>query len=231
MTDTRWERGAAGTGVAFAVLAIVGYLFATDMPARGSTGDEILTWFRENDTGVMWQAFFFGVALLAFLWFIGTLAAAIRKAENDPAGRLPAITVITGATAGALYMGGEAGLLAIAQAPNEFEAGTALAIHQTATAAFAFTNFVVIGLVVAVSMAVMRTGLLPTWSAYLGGVYVVIAIVDGIGSTLSTSDAFGAGNAFGIISFLAFLGWTLITSVLLVQHVGAEAPRARMAPT
>lgn len=231
MTDMRWERWAAASGVVFAVLAVVGYLFATDIPARGATGDEIVTWFTENDTAAMWESFFFGLAVVAFLWFIGTLAASIRRAENDPAGRIPAIVVITGATAAALYMGGQAGVLALAQAGTELEAGTALAIHQTATSAFALTNFVVAGLVFAVSLAIMRTGLLPTWLAYAGGLYIVLAIVDGVGSTLSTSDTFGSGNALGIISFLAFLAWALITSALLMQRVGAQAPEARMAPT
>jgi hypothetical protein len=230
MTDTRWDRWAAASGVAFAVLAIVGYLFAMNIPARGSSGEEVTTWFADNDTAVMWESFFFGLAVVAFLWFVGTLAAAIRRAENDPAGRLPAIIVITGATAAALYMGGQAGLLTLAQATG-LEAGTALAIHHTAGSAFALTNFVVVALVTAVSLAITRTAFLPAWLAYAGGVYVIVALVDGIGTTLSTNDTFGAGNPLGVISFVAFLAWTLITSALLTQRVMATEPTPRMAPT
>lgn len=231
MTDTRWERWAAASGVAFAVLAIVGYLFAMDIPARGASGDKVTTWFAENDTAVMWESFFFGLALVAFLWFVGTLAGTIRRSENDPAGRLPAIVVITGATAAAIYMGGQAGLLTLAQTTGDLEAGTALAIHYTAGSAFALTNFVVVALVTAVSVAITRTGFLPAWLAYVGAVYVVVALVDGIGSTLSTNDTFGAGNPLGVISFVAFLAWTLITSALLTQRVTATEPTPRMAPT
>jgi hypothetical protein len=231
MSDTRWERWAAASGVAFAVLAIVGFLFASDLPQAGSTGDEVLTYFRDNDTAVTWQVLFFGLAVIAFLWFVGTIAAAIRRAENDPAGRIPAITVVAGATAAALYMGGEAAILSLAKNAGELEAGTALAVHGASTTAFLLTDFVAATFVAAVALGVLRTGLLPTWIPYAGAAYVVIALVDGVGGTLSESDAFGAGGIIGIISFLAFLAWTLVTSATLTQRVAATTPAPRMAPT
>lgn len=231
MTDTRWERWAAATGVAFVVLAVIGFVFAPDLPKTGASSDEILSWFRDNDTAVARQAFFFGLAVMAFLWFIGTLAASIRRAENDPAGRLPAITVVSGATAAALYLGGTAAILGAADAAGELEAGTARALYELGTGAFLLTDFVAATFVVAVSLAVIRTALLPAWIAYAGPIYVVLAITDGAGGILSDSEAFGAGGVMGIISFLAFLAWTLVTSALLTQRALAQAPAPRMAPT
>jgi hypothetical protein len=231
MSDTRWERWAAATGVAFVVLAVVGFIFAYDLPQTGSTGDEVLTYFRDNDTAVTWQALFFGLAVMAFLWFVGTLASSIRRAENDPAGRIPAIVVVSGATAAALYMGGEAAILSLAKSADSLEAGSALTLHTASTTAFLLTDFVAATFVIAVALGVMRTGLLPTWIAYGGAVFVVLALIDGVGGTLSDSDAFGSGGFFGTISFLAFLAWTLVTSATLMQRVAATAPTPRMAPT
>jgi hypothetical protein len=231
MSDMRWERWAAASGVAFVVLAIVGFLFAYDLPQAGSTGDEVLTYFRDNDTAVTWQALFFGLAVIALLWFVGTIAAAIRRAENDPAGRIPAITVAAGAAAAALYMGGEAAILSLAKNAGELEAGTALALHGASTTAFLLTNFVAATFVAAVALGVLRTGLLPAWISYAGGVFVVVALIDGVGGILSDAEAFGTGGIIGTLSFLAFLAWTLVTSALLTQNVAATAPTPRMAPT
>jgi protein-S-isoprenylcysteine O-methyltransferase Ste14 len=231
MSDTRWERWAAASGVAFVVLALVGFLFAADLPKAGSTGDEVLTYFRDNDTAVTWQALFFGLAVVAFLWFVGTIAAALRRAENDPAGRIPAITVVSGATAAALYMGGESAILALAKSADGLEPGSALALHGASTSAFLLTDFVAATFVTAVALGVLRTGLLPMWISYAGAVFVVIAVLDGVVGTLSDSEAFGSGGVIGIITFLAFLAWTLVTSATLTQRVAATAPTPRMAPT
>ncbi|HEV8688566.1 MAG TPA: hypothetical protein VGQ84_14885 [Gaiellaceae bacterium] len=231
MSDMRWERWAAASGVAFVVLAVIGFLFAYDLPKAGSSGDEVLTYFRENDTAVTWQALFFGLAVIAFLWFIGTLASAIRRAENDPAGRIPAITVVAGATAAALYMGGEAAILSLAKNADQLEAGSALTLHGASTTAFLLTDFVAATFVTAVALGVMRTALLPTWISYAGAVFVVIALIDGVGGILSDSDTFGSGGFIGTISFLAFLAWTAVTSATLTQRVAATAPTPRMAPT
>jgi hypothetical protein len=230
MTDMRWDRWAAATGIAFVALAVVGFMFAPDIPESGAANDAVLAWFQNNSTEIGWQAFLFGLAGAAFLWFIGTLAAAIRRAENDPAGRLPAIIVVSGAAAVALYSAGMTAILGAAKM-DALEAGTARVLYELGTGAFLLTNFIVVPFVLAVSLAIVRTGLLPAWLAYVGPVYAVVALVDAAGGTLSDSDAFGAGGIFGTISFLAFLAWTLVTSVLLMQRMTVEAPEVRMAPT
>jgi len=231
MIDTRWERWAAASGVVFVVLAVVAFLFAYDSPTRGDTSEAILSYFNENDTAIAWQAFVFGLSAIAFIWFVGTLAATVRRAENDPAGRLPAIIVTAGATSAGLFLAGTGANLALANSAGEIEAATARTVYEIGAGAFTITDFTAATLVLAVALAVVRTALLPVWTAYLGVTAAAILIVDAFGGIVTDSDAFGPGSVFGTIAFLVFLAWTLVTSALLAQRVGAEVPTARMAPT
>lgn len=231
MTGTRWDRWAAGSGVVFVVLALAAFLFAYDMPTAGDSNEAILSYFTENDTAVTWQAFLFGLAAIAFVWFIGTIAASMRRAEADPAGRLPAITVVAGATTAALYLVGIGGTTTLAKSAGEIEAATAGAMYELSNTAITLSDFTAAALVMAISLAIVRTALLPAWTAYAGTAVVALLIVHGAGALLTDSDAFGPGGIVGVIAFLAFLAWTLATSSLLMQRVTVEAPTARMAPT
>jgi hypothetical protein len=231
MTDIRWDRWAAGSGIAFAVLAVAAFLFAYDLPTAGDSSTQIVSYFQDNDTAVLWQAFLFGLAAIAFLWFTGTIAASIRRAENDPAGRIPAIIVAAGATSAALYLAGIGALVTLAKSAGELEPATARVIYEASAAAFTLTDFTAIVFVAAISLGVVRTGLLAPWIAYAGAVAIVVGIVHAFGALLSDAEAFGPGGVIGIISFLVFLAWTLATSALLVQRIAAEVPTPRMAPT
>jgi len=231
MSDTRWERWASGSGVAFVVLFVAGLLLASDLPKAGDSNDAILTWFGDRETELGWQAGLFGLAAIAFIWFVGTLAAAIRRAESDPAGRLPAIIVIAGATTVGIYTVSQAILVAGSNAAGTIDAATARALYETATTASVLTNFTAIAFVAAASIAVVRTGLLPRWLAYAGGIFVAISLVDAFGRLIGGNEAFGPGGWYGLVALIAFLVWTLAASTLLAQRVGARAPAPRMAPT
>lgn len=231
MTDTRWDRWAAASGVVFVVLALAAFLFAYDLPTAGDSNEQILSYFRENDTAVTWQAFLFGLAAIAFVWFFGTIAASIRKAEADPAGRLPAIVVIAAATTAGLYLVGIGVTTTLAKTAETIEAGTAGAIYELSSTAFTLTDFTAATITFAIAVAIVRTGLLPASSAYAAAAVGVLLIVHSAGALLSDSDAFGPGGIVGVIAFLAFLAWTLTASWLLMQRVAAESPAPRMAPT
>ena len=231
MSDTRWERWASGSGVAFVVLFVAGLLLASDLPKAGDSNDAILGWFQDRETELGWQAALFGLAGIAFVWFVGTLAAAIRRAESDPAGRLPAIVVVAGATTAGIYTVAEAVLVAGSNAAGAIDAATARALYETGTTAAVLSTFPAIAFVAAVSIAVVRTGLLPRWLSYAGGIFVAISLIDVGGRLIDGNEAFGPGGWYGLVALIAFLVWTLAASTLLLQRISAQAPAPRMAPT
>jgi hypothetical protein len=211
--DPRWERWSTASGVVFVVLAVLAYLFAPGVPQVNDSDAEVLDWFADNDSRIRWQVFLFGLATIFFLWFFATLAGQLRRAAGTPGGRLPAIIVASAGASAALFMAGTASFGTVARmAPD-----TDRTLFELGNMIFTVNEFVALTLVAAVSISVLRTGLLPDWLAWAGGVFVVLALLDAAGRTIGDSDAFGPGGVFGTLTFLVFLGWTLAASLLLWQ--------------
>lgn len=223
--DPRWERVAAATGVVFAILAFVAFIIEPNPASPGDSSEEILSFFTENDTTVFWQGLLFGAAGVFFAWFMGTLAAAIRRAEGDPAGRIPAILVIGTAVGLSLYFGGVLAWVSAAAGTDEgLEAGAARALFEVGVAAFTFADFAAIVILLAASLGILRTGLVPAWLGWIGLLAVVAFIIDVI-SRIFADDGFFSSDpgtfTWGTIAFLAFLAWILLVSALLTQRVRA----------
>jgi hypothetical protein len=216
--DSSWDRIARATGIAFAVLAAIAFLISGG-PADDASGDEVIRYFRDNETQVEWQAFVFGLAGLFFLWFGGTLASIIRRGERlDSAGaeetaaigRLAAITVAATGASAALYFAGIAASSALAKAAGE--EGAPAALYHFADQAFALTNFTAAAFVGAVSLGIMRTRVLPDWVGWAGAALLALGVVNGAVELFG--ETVGAG-ALGKITFFAFLVWVALISVLL----------------
>jgi hypothetical protein len=224
--DPRWDRWAAGTGIIFAGLALFAFLIQPSGPSSADPAEEVLSHFRDNDTSIFWQGAIFGFAATFFLWFFGTLAAAIRRAEGDPAGRIPAIIVAAAGASAGLYLAGVASWVALAKTADE--EGTTRALFDLGNAAFGITDFTVAALVLAVSIGVLRTKLLPDWVALIGAIAAVYYVLDGFVQQTSESD-FQA--ALGQISLILFLAWTLLVSLLLMRSPRVVEPmRTTAAP-
>ena len=232
MADARWgagsplaERIAAGSGLGFAVLAAIGFL-VLGQPAADATGDEIVSYFADKESQAEWQALLFGVAAALFLWFVGSLAAALRRAEDDPAGRIPAIVVATGAASAAIYLAGEAAWVALARTAGE--EGTTRTLFDLGQAAFSLSAFTVAAFTGAAAVGIMRTRLLPDWVGWLALGMTALLVLNGIVQVLSESGD-SATQMLASITFFAFLVWVAVTSVmwtLALREPRAQAARA-----
>jgi hypothetical protein len=226
MVERRWvadsprvERIALGSGVVFVVLAVIAFVIASG-PDSGASNDEILAYFSDNATAVKWQALFFGLAGAFFVWFGGTLAAVIRRAEGDPAGRLPAIIVVAVAASTAIFFVGTASWLTIA------ETGESVALYGLGESVFGLVDFSAAAFVLAASVAVLRTRLVQEWVGWLGMLLTVLLLVDGVVQALGDSSAV---RTLTEITFFAFLVWVFIASSLLVWQREARLQPGRAA--
>jgi hypothetical protein len=229
MVERRWGAGApwadqiaAATGIAFVVLAIVAFVLVGDAEANAST-DEILTYFGDNADRVQLGAFVFGLAGAFLLWFGGTIASALRRAEGDASGRLPAIAVAGVASSVALYLIGVGAWTALARTAGE--EGASRALYDIGQQTIGMSAWTGAAFVWAVSTGIMRTRLLADWVGWLGTALTVLLLVDGSYEQLRDSSGL---SILGTIAFVAFLVWVLIASVLLTMEVRA---RARVRPT
>lgn len=215
MVDRGWaadspraERIALASGVVFVVLAVIAFVIASG-PDGGATDSEILAYFRDNDAALKWQALLFGLAGTFLLWFGGTLASVVRRAEGDPAGRLPAIIVASIAAAVAIYFVGMTSWLTLA------ETGDGVGLYHVGQSAFGLSDFMAAVFVWAASLGILRTRILQEWVAYLGAVLTLLLLVDGVVQALGDSSAV---QTLAEITFFAFLVWVFVASSLLVSQ-------------
>jgi hypothetical protein len=221
------ERWSAATGVAYVLLAVVGFFFVPDPPSPSTSNEGLLAFYEQNTQELSWQVFFFGLASIFFLWFIGTLAGAMRRAEPDPAPRLHAIALGAGAAANAVFIVGMICWSAMAaSADTVLDQGVARGLYDLGRFAYTLSGIPAAAFVFAVSLGVLRTGFLPAAVGWAGSLLTLILIVDVAGATAGDNDSFGPTGSYGVFTFLLFLVWTLVTSLYLFQRI---AP-ARTAP-
>ncbi|MEX2212303.1 MAG: hypothetical protein WD689_11140 [Gaiellaceae bacterium] len=218
----RWGAGswgdkvAAWSGVIFAVLAALGFI-VLGQPDADATGDEIVQYFADNDSAMQWQALLFGLAAVFYLWFGGTIASAVRRAEGDPAGRVPAIIVVTAAASAAIYLAGEAAWVALAR-PTE--AGVSSSLYDLGGNAFVMSGFIAAAFAWAVTLGVMRTGLLADWVGWLGTATMALLVASSVITLFAELDS-SFSQVLGSIAFFVFLAWVGITS--LVYSMGMRS--------
>jgi hypothetical protein len=224
MAERRWgadapwaEQIAAATGIAFVVLAIVAFTLVGDAKANAST-EEIFTYFGDNADRVQVGAFVFGLAGAFLLWFGGTVASALRRAEGDATGRLPTIAVAGVASSVPLYLIGVGAWTALARTAGE--EGVSRALYDLGQQTIGMSAWTGAVFVWAVSTGIMRTRFLSDWVGWLGTALTVLLLVDGAYEQLRDSSGL---SVLGTIAFVAFLAWVLVVSVLMTLDARARA--------
>jgi hypothetical protein len=216
-----WERWAAGTGIGYVVAATLAFLIVPDPPNVDEGSEFILNFVAANDSDLMWQSFFFGLASVFLLWFAGTLAGTLRRAEGDQASRLPAIIVASAGAATALFLIGVTALGALASGVEVMDQGVAYGLYQFGNYAFVMTDFPAAAFVWAASLGIARTVFLPRSVALVGGIVGLLLLVNAGGRLLADASTFAAGGTTGTVIFVLFIFWVLVTSIFLVQRVPA----------
>jgi hypothetical protein len=216
-----WERWASGTGIAFVIASAIAFLIVPDPPSANEGSEFILNFVVLNDSDLLWQAFFFGLGGIFLLWFGGTLAFALRRAQGDRLDRTPAIVVASAATSVALFLLGVTSVGALASGIEFMDQGVAYGLYQLGSFAFVMTDFPAAAFVWAASLGIARSALLPKSVGWVGAVVGLLLLVNAGGRLLADEADFAPGGTVNTIVFTVFLFWVLVTSIFLVQRVPA----------
>lgn len=219
-----WDRVATGSGMAFAVLALIGLLLAGRTSANKSNA-EIVRFFAGHKTRIEVQALLFGLAALALLWFAGRLAGLLRGPAAEPASRIPTIVVAGAAASVAIFLVGVAAFTALAQ--HAGAAGTSRSLFDLGDLAFGLSAFTAATFLEGAAVGILRTRLLARWVGLAGALLVSLLLVDGIVRMLSAS---GGAAALGTVTFVLFLVWVFVVSALLLLAEMRGGGRAEPAP-
>lgn len=175
MNESRWERMAPLTGIAFVVLLLAGVLLINNydyLPA----GDEIKSFYEDDSTRIAVGAFLAVLSVPFFLWFLGSVRSHTSAAEGAT-GRLSAVAFGGGVAAAAAMLVAHGATFAAAQRGGA-DGGIA---EATATALFDLSG-VLIGNAVPMAFAVLigatavisfRTGAFARWLTWAGAVLAV----------------------------------------------------------
>jgi hypothetical protein len=185
------------TGIAFIVVAIVGFAIGGEPPDADSPAQEIVDHYVDNEGSVMAGAVLGGIAASLLIFFAGYLRKVLSAAEG-PGGVLSAVALV-GAVILAVGAALDATLsFALAETADDIEPAsvqTLQALWDNDFMPFAIGNQVFL---LASGLSVVRHGALPKW---LGWVAIVLGVI-----------------AVTPIGFAAFIGgaiWIAIVSVIL----------------
>jgi hypothetical protein len=185
------------TGVAFIVVAIVGFAVGGEPPDADSPAQEIVDHYVDNEGSVMAGAVLGGIAATLLIFFAGYLRKVLSAAEG-PGGVLSAVALV-GAAILAVGAALDATLsFALAETADEIEPAsvqTLQALWDNDFMPFAIGNQVFL---LASGLSVVRHGALPKW---LGWVAIVLGVI--------------AVTPIGFASFIGGAIWIAIVSVIL----------------
>lgn len=193
------------TGVAFLVLALVGFAVGGEPPSADDNAREIVDFYVDNKDSIRVAVFIHTAALVLLVFFGAFLRDVLRAAEGN-GDFLPTV-----AFAGTVILATGLAIdstiaLALAETANDIDpvATQALsALFENDYVPFALGSILFLG---GLGLSVLRSGVLPKW---MGWVAVVLAV---IGLTP--------------VGFAAFIGSGLLIAVIGVML----ALRARKAP-
>ena len=216
MTRISWERLAALAGLAFVVLYVAAFSLGIEV---GDSDREILAYYANSGHRAKEIVAFFLIAgaALSLVVFAGTLRSLVVRAEQER-GMLAALAWAGGIACAILVLAGNAVSRATAYAALDdkfrLDPNTRRLFEDTGFLLFASAALAAILLVVAVSLAALRYGVLPRWLGWAG--FPAAALL-----TL--------GIVF--VGFLVFALWVLaVSGALAVRRSPVIAARAGVAP-
>jgi hypothetical protein len=204
----RMTRGALAplSGIAFIVVAIVGFAIGGEPPSAGSsTPEEIVSHYVDNDTEVFTGGALTGLAAALLVFFGATLSGAFRHGSASKI--LPSV-VLAGATMMAIGLAIDGMIsIALADKADEIEptsVETLQALWDNDFLPIAVGNLLLLG---GSGLAILRSGALPRW---LGWAALVLAVV-------ALTPVFWIGLIGAAI-------WIAIISVMLTRQARAATP-------
>lgn len=200
MTWISWERLAALAGLAFVVLYVAAFALGIEV---GASDQEILDYYADSGHRAKEIVAFFSIAgaALALVVFATALRSLIARAEQERA-MLAALAWAGGIACAVLVLAGNAvsRATAFAAMDDEFtlDPNTRRLFEDAGFLLFVSGVLAAILLVVAVSFAALRYGVLPRWLGWAGFPAAVLLPL-----------------AIGFVGFLVFIAWLLAVSAAL----------------
>ena len=174
---TPWKAfSTAIAAILFALLYGASLFGVMDLPEGGDSDQDVLAAFADSDnrTGLIVGTYLLAAAGLSFLWFLASLRATVRRHEETS--RLSTLVLAGGVVYVVMLFaaGASFGVLPLAVAVDEISVAQIDPDLARVLVNLGFVSLLVYGLmaaaamVLAASIAGLRTGMLPRWLAWAG---------------------------------------------------------------
>lgn len=211
MNDRRWM--APLLGVAFIVLAIVGFAVGGEPPDIDEGAQASVDFYVDNDDSIFIGSALEGLGAVLFVFFGGVVRSRLREAEGQR-GTLSAI-VFAGTIIFGVGLAFDATInIALAEAADEIDPVSAhalAALWQNDWVPFAVG---LLTFLIATGLSIIRYGVLPRW---LGWVAIVLAIL--------------VPTPAGAVGFIGSAVLVIIISVMLALRDRRAPPPTPATPT
>jgi hypothetical protein len=222
MTDMQWDRVARLSGIAFALLLVIGFGLFGDAPKVDASGSDVAAFYSDHSGRILTGVPIIVLGFVFLLWFAGAIANILQESGQ---GRL-------GATALALAAA-EVGVALVVQAlsaslavgiADAGDEGANQAVNALSWSIDALGSLLVGGFILAATLGLWRAAIVPRWFGWFG---LVSAVLVALRATTWASDGFWSpSGGYLYVLLLCGLGWAIIASVLLYR----AAPKAEPAP-
>ena len=211
------ERIAALSGAVFVALLVVhAALQVGGQPTLQSPPDMIVGYLADKRLEIQIGTYLQGLAMVAYLWFLGSLWRLLRPAEGGP-GRLSVTAVAatgTSVTLVAIHIAIITGLSL--RADTGLDAEVASVLYLIAFVVLGMASFALAALMGALGALILRTMTLPRWLGRFAAGSSVLWLLAGVAAT---TDG-GVWGAVGFLAFLVWLAWTATASIAVARRVG-----------
>lgn len=222
MSNDRYARYGAASGIVFLILVVVGYfVFSADAPDADAPIQEWAGWYSDNENQIKVGLTTVGVSLFFFIWFLGSVRSALASAEGG-GDRLASVAFGGGLIGAGFFLvaiggAGAAVLHADAADPEIPSALHDLGMVVAAPAAAGFT-----ALFAAIAMIGFRH---RAFDKSVTGLMAVAAITQpfAYGRAVTESGAFAADGILGLwVPFAGFVIGVLALAVALIRDPAPE---------
>jgi len=207
----RWDRYSPLAGIKAVVLWVIGIVILSGPGHLGNDSSEspvvVLAKYKAHATPIQWGAWLVMLGALAFLWFVGSLRAALFTAEGGT-GRLSTLVGMGGVATAVGILLAHVPSFAAATTSDNLTAPAAKAMILMDDVFFYAAEFASVVFFLAAALSIFRFRALPRWLGWLALVFGVLAVIPPVG--------------WAVIA-LGLPIWTLIASWLVFAK-GRGAP-------
>ncbi len=216
MREDRYAKYGAATGIAFVVLLVIGFLIVTPSPPDlDAPVDEWSNYFTDHQDSINTGIVLVSVSLFFFLWFLGSVASALRVAAGNP--RLPSIAFAGGLLFTASLFVALTCVAIAAHRPDEVSPELTRALNDGGILAGVPGIAGVGAFFGATALVILRGDLLPHWLGWLSGVAAAVQPLT-FGVLYTDTGAFAADGVLGLFVPLTVGVLTVLAlSIVLIQ--------------